>query len=37
MALHDNAGARSALAQAEALAAWWPRVRHTRERLAVGA
>lgn len=37
MAMRDNAGARSALGEAEALAAWWPRVRGTRERLAVGA
>lgn len=35
MAQHDNAAAREALAQAEKLAAWWPRVRETRARLYV--
>jgi hypothetical protein len=36
MARHDNAAAREALEEAEKLAAWWPRVRTTRERLSVG-
>lgn len=35
MALHDNAAARAALEQGEQLAAWWPRLRETRERLYV--
>ncbi|GAB2665821.1 hypothetical protein GCM10027271_26170 [Saccharopolyspora gloriosae] len=35
MARHDNAAAREALAKADELAAWWPRVRGTRERLSV--
>ncbi|GAA2778880.1 hypothetical protein GCM10010470_10470 [Saccharopolyspora taberi] len=35
MALHDNAAAREALARAEENAAWWPRVRETRERLQI--
>ncbi|WP_243792535.1 lipopolysaccharide assembly protein LapB [Saccharopolyspora gloriosae] len=35
MARHDNASAREALAKAEELAPWWPRVRDTRERLSV--
>ena len=36
MALHDNAAAREALSHAEEHAAWWPRVRETRDRLQVG-
>lgn len=36
MARHDNAAARDALARAEALASWWPRVRSVRELLHVG-
>lgn len=35
MARHDNASARAALEEAEKLAAWWPRVRQTRQRLSV--
>lgn len=35
MALRDNASARLALDNAEQSAAWWPRVRETRERLSV--
>lgn len=35
MARHDNPAARTALDEAETLAAWWPRVRTTRERLSV--
>ncbi|GAA4861069.1 hypothetical protein GCM10025787_52460 [Saccharopolyspora rosea] len=35
MARHDNAAAREALARAEHLAPWWPRVRETRQRLQV--
>lgn len=35
MARHDNAAARKALESAEELAAWWPRVRETRDRLSV--
>ncbi|GAB3276578.1 hypothetical protein GCM10027563_03870 [Parasphingorhabdus pacifica] len=35
MMRHDNTAARDALAHAEELAAWWPRVRTTRERLSV--
>ncbi|MEU6129661.1 hypothetical protein ABZ805_10860 [Saccharopolyspora sp. NPDC047091] len=35
MARRDNAAARAALADAERLAAWWPRVREVRERLYV--
>nr|WP_228047404.1 hypothetical protein [Saccharopolyspora sp. HNM0983] len=35
MARHDNAAARQALAEAERLAPWWPRVVETRERLSV--
>lgn len=35
MARLDNATAREALAEAERAAAWWPRVRNTRERLSV--
>nr|WP_246300618.1 hypothetical protein [Actinopolyspora biskrensis] len=35
MARGDNASARAALAEAEGLAAWWPRVRSTRERLTI--
>lgn len=35
MARHDNAAARDALAKAEELAQWWPRVRQTRDRLSV--
>lgn len=35
MARHDNTAAREALARAEELADWWPRVRRTRERLSV--
>ncbi len=35
MARHDNAAAREALAEAEELAAWWPRVRAVREQLSV--
>lgn len=36
MALGDNGSARSALAKAEQLAAWWPRVVVTRARLDLG-
>lgn len=36
MARHDNAAARAALARAEALAAWWPRVRAVHDHLFVG-
>lgn len=35
MARHDNVAAREALAEAEKAAAWWPRVRSLRARLAV--
>ncbi|RRO13215.1 hypothetical protein EIL87_23005 [Saccharopolyspora rhizosphaerae] len=35
MALHDNAAARTALARAEELAPWSPRVTETRQRLSV--
>ncbi|MCA1186818.1 hypothetical protein LCD36_10255 [Saccharopolyspora sp. 6T] len=35
MARRDNAAARTALAAAERLAAWWPRVRDVRDRLHV--
>ncbi|WP_245775575.1 hypothetical protein [Saccharopolyspora flava] len=35
MALHDNAAARTALARAEELAPWSPRVTETRKRLSV--
>lgn len=35
MAAGDNASARDALAQAEAIAPWWPRVAATRSRLQV--
>jgi hypothetical protein len=35
MALHDNASARTALARAEELAPWSPRVTETRQRLSV--
>lgn len=35
MARHDNAAARRALATAEELTPWWPRVVDTRERLSV--
>lgn len=35
MALRDNMAARNALAEAEKLASWWPRVRETRKRLSV--
>jgi hypothetical protein len=35
MARHNNAAAREALREAEARAAWWPRVRQTRERLSI--
>ena len=34
MARHDNAAARQALARAEELAPWWPRVRQTRNHLS---
>ncbi|MCI2423278.1 hypothetical protein MOQ72_38255 [Saccharopolyspora sp. K220] len=36
MACHDNAAARVALAKAEELAPWSPRVAETRQRLSVG-
>ncbi|SHG04113.1 tetratricopeptide repeat protein [Streptoalloteichus hindustanus] len=36
MAAHDNRAARAALAEAERMAAWWPRVVATRARLEVG-
>lgn len=32
----DNRAARAVLAEAEALAAWWPRVAATRARLEIG-
>ncbi|MCC5698261.1 hypothetical protein LH612_34520, partial [Klebsiella pneumoniae] len=35
MARRDNAAARRALAAAEELAAWWPRVARVRQRLHV--
>ncbi|WP_017973675.1 hypothetical protein [Actinopolyspora halophila] len=35
MARGDNVSARAALAEAEGLAAWWPRVRSTRQRLTI--
>ncbi|MGW5052007.1 tetratricopeptide repeat protein [Actinokineospora sp. NPDC004072] len=35
MAAHDNRSARAAVAEAEQIAAWWPRVQRTRARLDV--
>jgi hypothetical protein len=35
MARHNNAAAREALCAAEERAAWWPRVRETRQRLSI--